>query len=275
MKKHKLEQIKLDLERSRSWLQQVQDDCIITNKKTSNQLAKPSLYDANNLSLVKSPVSAKLRIYQQINTLLETIKWDFGGGCPFEKASIMADLIFTYNLKTTVEIGVYRGRSLLPIALAHKLSTHGIAYGIDPYKLEEALENDTPFTEDIEKFCLSLDFDSLHKDVLNLIESCQVVEHCILLRKTSEEAISYFIDNDIYFDLLHIDGNHDTDKVMLDVNLYLPRIKAGGFIVMDDCFNWESVNVVYTQLKSQYSVILERFDLNRGADYAILQLPQN
>lgn len=275
MKKHKLEQIKLDLERSCCWLQQVQDDCIITNKTTSDRSAKPSLDHANNFSLIESPVSAKLRIYQQINTLLETIKWDFGGGCPFEKACIMADLVCTYNLKTTVEIGVYRGRSLLPIALAHKLSTQGIAYGIDPYNLEEALENDTPFKEEIDKFCLALDFNLLYQDVLNLIESYKVVNHCILLRKTSKEAINYFIENDIYFDLLHIDGNHDTEKVMLDVNLYLPRIKAGGFIVMDDCFNWESVNLVYTQLKSQYSVILERFDLNRGSDYAILQLHNN
>ena len=125
------------------------------------------------------------------------------------------------------------------------------------------------------QFCLALDFNLLYQDVLNLIASYKVVNHCILLRKTSKEAINYFIENDIYFDLLHIDGNHDTDKVMLDVNLYLPRIRAGGFIVMDDCFNWESVNPVYTQLKSQYTVILERFDLNRGADYAILQLFQN
>lgn len=275
MFKDKLQQIREDLERSRSWLKQVQHDHLITNKITSDQLAKSSFAHSNNFNLVGSPASEKLRMYQEINNILEKITWDFGGGCPFEKAFIMADLVCKYNLKTTVEIGVYRGRSLLPIALAHKLSTQGIAYGIDPYKLEEALENDTPFTEDIEKFCLALDFDSLHKDVLNLIESYQVVEHCILLRQTSKEAINYFIDNDIYFDLLHIDGNHDTEKVMLDVNLYLPRIKPGGFIVMDDCFNWESVNFVYTKLKSQYTVILERFDLNRGADYAILQLHQN
>ena len=270
----KLQQIREDLERSRSWLQKVQHDCQITNKTTSAQLARPSLSHANNFNVVKSPASEKLKIYQEINNLLEKIIWDFGGGCTFEKACIMADLVCTYNLKTTVEIGVYRGRSLLPMALAHKLSTHGTAYGIDPYKLEEALQNDTPFKEDIEKFCLALDFDLLYQDVLDLIESYNVVDNCILLRKTSKEAINYFIENDIYFDLLHIDGNHDTDKVMLDVDLYLPRIRPGGFIVMDD-FNWESVNPVYTKLKSQYTVILERFDLNKGADYAILQLPQN
>lgn len=36
------------------------------------------------------------------------------------------------------------------------------------------------------------------------------------------------------FDLIHIDGNHDTEYARADFNNCLPLLKTGGYLVMDD-----------------------------------------
>jgi len=56
-------------------------------------------------------------LFTELEEILGEIKIDFGGGCSFEKAYVMAWLIANYQLKSTVDIGVYRGRSLFPQAL--------------------------------------------------------------------------------------------------------------------------------------------------------------
>ena len=55
----------------------------------------------------------------QIEECLRQIPTDFGGGCTIEKALIMADYIVSEHITYSIEVGVYRGRSFFPQALAH------------------------------------------------------------------------------------------------------------------------------------------------------------
>ena len=55
-------------------------------------------------------------IYEVCRRIDNEIKSDFGGGCPIEKSFLMAYLAQNQNLKTYVEIGVYRGKSFFPTA---------------------------------------------------------------------------------------------------------------------------------------------------------------
>jgi predicted O-methyltransferase YrrM len=86
------------------------------------------------------------------------------------------------------------------------------------------------------------------------------------VRKTSAEAAAYFAKKSITFDLIHIDGNHDTALVMQDVENYLPLLKQEGFIVMDDV-SWESVKPAYDQVAGRLSRIFQRVDTMN--DYAV------
>jgi len=172
------------------------------------------------------------RLSLEIKKIQEEIVGDIGGKCPLDKACLLAWLIARYNLNTSVEIGIYRGASFLPQLLAHTQFTKGTGYGIDPYLNGEAMQNDLPnsLKEIVEEFIECLDFEKIYYEVLALIDKFEFGLRGKVLRDTSERAISYFTENEIFFDLLHIDGNHDTDHVMLDVDLYLPRVKKTGFI---------------------------------------------
>ncbi len=203
----------------------------------------------------------------QINSLLAQVPIDFGGGCSVSKASVMAYLIRRFRMKTSLDIGVYRGRSLLPQALAHKEFTGGTAYGVDPWSNDLAREKDNvQLKERIDRFLGETDFEAIYREVDRLRTAGGFENHCQLVRMTSAAAAGWFAQNKITFDLIHIDGNHDTAPVLKDVELYLPLLKSEGFIVMDDV-SWESVKPAYNQVAARLTRVFQRVDAMN--DYAV------
>ncbi len=212
-------------------------------------------------------ILAMARLYIDISRLLSRIPVDFGGGCSVSKAFVLAELIRRYNLRTTLDIGVYRGRSLFPQALAHRRFTGGTVYGVDPWSNVEAREHDDhEFREAIDEFLGTTDFPAIYEQVAIMLRELRLGKYVTLVRKTSEDAISYFTSNNVYFDLVHIDGNHDTAKVMRDLELYQPRLKKEGFLVLDDA-SWRSVRPAYHQLKRSMTLVFKH--KNRKNDYAL------
>jgi hypothetical protein len=200
--------------------------------------------------------------------LLTQIPIDDGGGCSVSKAYVMAYLIRRFGTKASLDIGVYRGRSLMPQALAHKLFTGGTAYGVDPWSIEQAKENDNiKLKEIIDHFLSVTDFEAIYQKVNRLKKTQGFENHCQLVRKTSVEATRYFGEKNITFDLIHIDGNHDTAPVLEDVELYLPLLKPEGFIVMDDV-SWESVKPAYNQVAASMPRIFQHSEAPLN-DYAV------
>jgi cephalosporin hydroxylase len=54
----------------------------------------------------------------------------------------------------------------------------------------------------------------------------------IVHHSAAAEAAAEFADE--YFDWIYIDGNHQYEFVLLDLESYYPKVKAGGSIVGDD-----------------------------------------
>ncbi len=77
-------------------------------------------------------------------------------------------------------------------------------------------------------------------------------DHSQLLRARSEEVAADFADRPI--DLLHVDGNHDRAAVTRDIELFLPHMKPGGILVMDD-IAWPSVRPLFEQLRDEHELL--------------------
>ena len=58
--------------------------------------------------------------------------------------------------------------------------------------------------------------------------------HCHVIRLTSEAAAKGISIKKI--DFLHIDGNYSTVTALKDVELYLPKVKKGGYILFSNLF---------------------------------------
>jgi len=212
------------------------------------------------------------KLYTDLKELLGEIKVDFGGGCSLEKAYIMAWLIANFKLKSTVDIGVYRGRSLFPQALAHKRFSNGIVYGIDPWDSELGRENDNKeLKEAIDDFKDKTDYSEIGREVARYNLEKGFNDYCMLIQKKSEDAIAQFKDKNIVFDLIHIDGNHDTEMVMKDITLYPPLLTKKGFVILDD-ISWASVRPAFHALRSKYSLVFRKIESHESIlvnDYAI------
>jgi hypothetical protein len=209
------------------------------------------------------------KLYSDIESLLSEIPVDFGGGCSLGKSYLLAWLIRRYNLKTTLDMGVYRGRSLFPQALAHAKFTGGSVYGVDPWDAAKAKELDVPeeLRARIDEFVEQTDFEKIYQQVLLLRQRLHYEDHCNILRETSANAARFFDTQGILFDLIHVDGNHDTNIVMEDVKLYLPLLKANGFVVLDDV-SWESVKPAYQALNRRLGLVYKSTKPPKN-DYAI------
>jgi hypothetical protein len=58
-----------------------------------------------------------------------------------------------------------------------------------------------------------------------------------LLHEFSAQAVSRFTDN--YFDFIYIDGDHNYKAVKNDINIWWPKVKAGGILSGHDyCDTW-------------------------------------
>jgi len=79
---------------------------------------------------------------RNLHDLIIQDKYDSGGRCDEIKGNIIKDLIIKSNAQLCVEIGVFKGSSLMYFAEALEI-TKGRVIGIDPYSMD-TLKNEIP-----------------------------------------------------------------------------------------------------------------------------------
>ncbi len=172
------------------------------------------------------------------------------GWCSDEKALLIMDLIKKNKFHCCVELGVFAGKSLFPIANALQYNKFGIVYGIDPWNALEAVNG---FTKDNLNYTWwsAIDFDALYRQTLNLINQKNRLHYCKIIRQSSQNALSLFENESI--DFIHIDANHNEDYVLQDVTGYFSKLKNNGYLLLTDP-NWYS-------MRSALIFLMERADL--------------
>ncbi len=153
------------------------------------------------------------------------------GWCPDEKARELRDLVRTHRPTLCVEIGVFGGKSLIPIAEGLRLNGGGVVHGIDPWTKTAALEGGAGGPEHVEWWG-KIDLEVIYRDFMEAVVDRGLSEQVQVMRMTAEQAASRFSTGSI--GLLHIDGNHSEATSTRDVRTWLPKVRPGGWIVMDD-----------------------------------------
>jgi hypothetical protein len=162
------------------------------------------------------------------------------GWCPPEKAEIIADLLKDIPDPICVEIGVFGGRSAIPVL--YSLGNHGQFYAIDPWTNEEASRGYAPRDAEYWSNIPINRYEEVFRRALREIGKEYQVN---ILKCTSDAAIS-LIPPKVDFDYLHIDGQHTQSQLISDINNYATRVKVGGICILDDvCNNNDYWNVQY------------------------------
>jgi len=149
------------------------------------------------------------------------------GWCSKEKGGVLFDLVIKKRPDIIVEIGVFGGKSVVPMAVGLKANGKGMLYGIDPWEAEESVIGLQAETN--KQWWGKLNHEEILNGLLQKIIQFKLEDQITLIRSTSENAP--VIEN---IDILHIDGNHSEEASYFDVITWLPRVKQGGWIIFDD-----------------------------------------
>lgn len=149
------------------------------------------------------------------------------GWCSDLKATTLIDLVLKTQPEIIVEIGVWGGKSLVPMACALQANGKGTIFGIDPWSSFASTEEVKE--EANRNFWARADHEWILRDLKEKIAQFGLNDRILLIRNSSENAP--IISN---IDILHIDGNHSEKTSFADVTKWVPLMKPGGWIIFDD-----------------------------------------
>lgn len=165
------------------------------------------------------------------------IRYLKGSWCTSEKAQLLMDLMVIIRPTICVEIGTFNGSSALPVASVLKFLKSGKLYTIDAWSNQIAIKNMS--ADDPNRLWWSrVDMDEVFSVFQKMIKTWQLSKNCFAIKKSSQAAASLIANNSV--DFLHLDGDYTEEGSLQDVELYLPKVKSGGYILLSNfsiCIN--------------------------------------
>lgn len=190
------------------------------NLKTPEKLQAHPATGEDEFSVMLSIVQNERKLFSLISTTVPTMD----GWCSVEKACALAALVMATKPAVIVEIGIWAGRSLLPMAMAAKL-TGGKVIGIDPYSPQESAKNEIGENE---KWWSTQDHSAIKLKFQQFVKNFGVSDIVTHIEKPSDHVAP-----PARIDLLHIDGSH-TEQAVRDAERFAESIPVGGIVVLDD-----------------------------------------
>ena len=172
------------------------------------------------------------------------------GWCSREKANTIMDVIYENRCKKCIEVGVFGGRSLLPIMRALQYNGAGKVFGVDAWDTNVAIEG----LSGSDPNCLwwqKVNLNDLYFQTIKMLQKNRAKRLCVLVKKSSQEASTMFLDETV--DFIHLDGNHTEELAFQDVVEYFPKVKDGGYILLSD--------PTWYPMKRSLVFLMERADL--------------
>lgn len=167
------------------------------------------------------------------------------GWCDENKASYLYNHVIENKPEIIMEIGVFGGKSLFPMAQALKENGKGVIVGVEPWASSPAKEgypDDDPNNKWWDDITQPV-WDDIMFSFYQFGENQKLLDYMEVHRNTSEGYLEEFRESKRSLDLLHVDGNHSTESAMFDVVNYSSFIRKGGYLVLDD-MDWPSLNPV-------------------------------
>ena len=170
--------------------------------------------------------------------------------CSAQKAEMMMDVVFAIRPQVCVEIGVFNGSSVLPVAATLRHLNAGCIYAIDAWSNNEAIKH-MPATDPNFGWWSQVNMDNAKNKFTSLIKEWNLQSCCCVIHETSEFAVQRIPE----IDFLHLDGNFCEEDALMDVEIFLPRVKSGGYILLSNLF--QVVDNQHTKMSSMWKLFDE------------------
>ena len=149
-----------------------------------------------NIWIVVLFFSSFLHADKSVETLTDhvcTVLPSLQGWCSKEKALNFMELVLEVRPKVCVEIGVFGGSSLFPVASALKYLNEGIVIGIDPWDKLECIKNLT-LKEDEKhlEWWGKVPMDSIHQSYYNMLRRYGLEKYVRTIKKPLKKQLLKF-----------------------------------------------------------------------------------
>lgn len=141
----------------------------------------------------------------------------------------MAAWILETKAKVIVDIGVFAGRSTIAMGFAARELGDSMVYGIDPWKIDDATEGENDKAS-ADWWRTRADLERMHREAMQWIWDHRLDQWITIIRAPSQNVHQLFPT----IDFLNIDGQHAEVASCRDVEIYVPKVRAGGVVFMDD-----------------------------------------
>lgn len=170
------------------------------------------------------------------------------GWCSQEKLNLLMDLIAIEQPQVCVEVGVFAGDSLLPVASALSFVGQGTVYAIDAWSNSEAVKYWSE-KDPNKAWWSTVKMEDALLNFQTRLDYWKLQPYCEVVQQPSSLAVDLIPE----IDFLHLDGDYSEQGSTLDVELYLPKVKSGGYILLSNLFTM--VNNQQPKLKAFYALL--------------------
>jgi methyltransferase family protein len=187
------------------------------------------------------------------------------GWCTTDKAMDLACSVLTLRPKVCVEVGIFGGASLLPIALALRTVGNGQVIGIEPWSVEEAVKGQTG--ENL-AWWSKIPMETIERGFMEAVVAEGLSGQVVVLKKTSDSVTPPDV-----IDLLHLDGNHG-EQAFRDVKRFGAKVRIGGLCFLDD-IGWDGGAVGRGAEWLLQNGFVRIYDRDTGAMFQRVSIPVN
>lgn len=196
---------------------------------------------------------------------LKQIVESLAGWCTPEKAQVLFDLVLKSDSQISLELGVFGGRSLIPMALAHQQKESGFVLGVDAWQKQASLEGDGASKEGVsakenDDWWAKVNYSEVYQNCLKAIEKNNLNGYCGTVKMRTLSVGLLIRDNSI--DILHQDSNHSEEISCAEVELFHFKVKSGGYWISDDT-DWDTTQKAQELLMSKGFECIDDFDSYR------------
>jgi hypothetical protein len=175
--------------------------------------------------------------------------------CSEVKAHAFAAAVLALRPEVIVEIGVWKGTSCIPFALACREVGKGIVHAIDPWSANASIEGLTGENLD---WWSKINHDAIHAEFIGHIKHFWLQDIIRIHRQKSDDMIPP--DG---IGILHLDGNHSAQAIR-DVDRFARNVVPGGLCFMDD-LDWANGTVKTAAGNLEAMGFRKMYDLEKGA----------
>lgn len=165
-----------------------------------------------------------------------------------EKMTRLYDLateVSTDKRPCIVELGVFAGRSLFPMALAFKDAGRGLVYGVETWDNITPLEGEN--SKENDEWWGRVNMDFIKAEFFKSVNFLALGNYVEAIKAKTYDAAVRFDDGTI--SIIHQDSAHNEEVITKELDAWSSKVRIGGYWVTDDD-DWKETETGYAKLPS-------------------------